>query len=182
MKIKYVTGSSDKFSFAKRMLEQNNIKLEQIILDIPEIQGEDYIEISIDKANKAFQILKEPLFITDTSWEIECLKGFPGPYMKSISKWFDASDYFNLFIGKKNRNVKILDTIVYIDKEGFKIFECHLLCNFSEIELPASEGGTVLHRIVKFKDKYIREYTKNNLPIPGEDIAWKQFAEFLKSK
>ena len=94
--VKYVTGNTNKLNFAKRMLSVFKIEIKQISLDIDEIQGENYLDISIDKAKKAFAIVGEPLFITDSAWEIPSLKGFPGPYMKSISKWFEIEDFLNL--------------------------------------------------------------------------------------
>ncbi len=177
MKIKYVTGNANKYNFAKRMLP--TFEVEQVILDIPEIQGENYLEISIDKAKKAFQILQEPLFITDTSWEVPGLKGFPGPYMKSVSKWFEAQDFLNLMRDKKDKSIKLIDNIIYIDKSGVKNFECVLVGEFAEDVLEGD--GTVIHNLVKFGDKYIREYTKENAVIPGEGLAWEKFVEFLNN-
>jgi len=180
MKINYVTGNKNKFAFAERMLEHAGIILEQKNLDIPEIQDSDYHKISIDKAKKAFEILQEPLFITDSSWEIPALNGFPGAFMKYVNNWFTALDWLNLMKDKTDRKILAIDNIVYIDKNGWKKFEWVL-----EGEI-ANEtyhiGSNELHKIVKFDGKYIEENNISGEKIQGEGKVWGEFAEFLKSK
>jgi non-canonical purine NTP pyrophosphatase (RdgB/HAM1 family) len=103
MKIKYVTGNQIKINFAKKQLDKYNIEIEQVRLEIDEIQSEDKFAVTTDKAQKAFEILKSPLFVTDTFWEIPALNGFPGAYMKYVNKWFSSEDFLALMKNKENR-------------------------------------------------------------------------------
>ncbi len=49
-------------------------------LDIPELRSEDIEKISRQKARYAYDILQKPLIVDDTSFSIDALNGFPGPY------------------------------------------------------------------------------------------------------
>jgi hypothetical protein len=134
------------------------------------------------KAEEVFAKLQQPLFITDTSWEILSLGGFPGPYMKSISKWFKAEDWLNLMKGKDDRTIKAIDIIVYIDKDVKKVFTANLNCEFASALISGFEDYSTIHRLVKCEGKYICEYTSKGEGLPNESKAWEEFAEFLKSK
>jgi non-canonical purine NTP pyrophosphatase (RdgB/HAM1 family) len=182
MKINYVTGNKKKLKFANLTLKKFGIEVEQKELEVHEIQGENYLEISIKKAEEAFRQLQEPLFITDTSWEVPALSGFPGPYMKSISKWFRVEDWLNLMKDKKDRTINVIDIIVYIDKEITKIFTSNLNCEFATEPASGFEDYSIIHRLVKCEGKYICEYTSKGEGLPKESKAWEEFAEFLKSK
>jgi XTP/dITP diphosphohydrolase len=181
MKINYVTGNKNKLRFANLMLNKFGIEVEQNELEIHEIQGENYLEISTKKAEEAFAKLHEPLFITDTSWEIPALSGFPGPYMKSISKWFKAGDWLNLMKDKNDRTINAIDTIVYVDKNLKKVFTANLNCEFATEPVSGFEDHSTIHRLVKCEGKYICEYTSKGEGLPNESKAWEEFAGFLKS-
>ena len=57
------------------------IKINHIDLDLEEIQGTS-IEISTRKVQNAFNIVKTPVIIEDTSLCFNALNGLPGPYIK----------------------------------------------------------------------------------------------------
>ena len=52
-------------------------------LDLPELQGEPE-EIAKSKAREAYNQVKKPVLVEDTSLCFNVLKGLPGPYIK----WF----------------------------------------------------------------------------------------------
>src|SRR2546429_379435 len=118
----YVTGNQSKFENAKNLMKSFGIEIEQDDLYIQEIQSDSAEEITTDKAQKAFEILKKPLFVNDASWIIPALNGFPGPYMKYINEWFVPQDFINLTSGRENRQVILRDTIVYADENFTKTF------------------------------------------------------------
>ena len=66
MKIKYVTGNKIKLDYAQNKLKDFGIELEHVVRDIHEIQSDDKFGVATDKAKKAFEIVQEPLFVTDT--------------------------------------------------------------------------------------------------------------------
>ena len=47
---------------------------------MPEIQGEPE-EIAVEKAKHAYNLVKSPLVVEDTSLGFTALNGLPGPYM-----------------------------------------------------------------------------------------------------
>jgi non-canonical purine NTP pyrophosphatase (RdgB/HAM1 family) len=51
-------------------------------LEIPEIQSLDLKEIVFAKAKAAYAAMGTPVLVEDVSFELGCLKGFPGPFVK----------------------------------------------------------------------------------------------------
>jgi inosine/xanthosine triphosphate pyrophosphatase family protein len=55
-------------------------------MDIPELDSQDLIAISQDKAKKAFEKLKKPLIVDDSGIYFDEYPGFPGPLAKRVFK------------------------------------------------------------------------------------------------
>ena len=51
-------------------------------LEIPEIQSMDLKEIVLAKARSAYAMVGSPVLVEDVSFELDCLNGFPGPFVK----------------------------------------------------------------------------------------------------
>ena len=64
------------------MLFRSLVAPKQELPDVPEIQSDNQEAVSVDKAEKYFQLLKCPLVVMDSGLFIEELKGFPGIYTK----------------------------------------------------------------------------------------------------
>ena len=79
----FITGNSSKFEEAKHIL--NNLDLQQKAIKIDEIQG-DQEAVVIDKANKAFNKVKQPVIVDDTGIYFEAFNNFPGTYTKHLFK------------------------------------------------------------------------------------------------
>lgn len=122
-KLAFVTGNVEKFMLGEQTCRQAGIELEQVKLDIDEIQSENSEAIALDKAGKAFAILGKPLIITDDSWAIPGLGGFPGPYMKSINHWFKPQDLINLTASLEDRTIILTQIIVYVDSGHTQLFQ-----------------------------------------------------------
>lgn len=116
------TGNADKFLTARHVAEKLGIEVIQNNLDIIEIQHEDPEVIALDKAQKAYDIVKAPVVISDDSWSFEGLNGFPGGYMHSMNEWFTSQDFLNLTFPLKNRKVIFTQYIVYQDAHLQKVF------------------------------------------------------------
>jgi hypothetical protein len=102
--------------------------------------------------------------------------------MKSVSKWFKVEDWLNLMKEKKDRTIKAIDIIVYIDKDIKKIFTANINCEFATELISGFEDYSTIHRLIKCEGKYICEYTSKGEGLPNESQAWEEFADFLKSK
>lgn len=107
---------------AKLVCEQNGLSIEQRMLDIPEVQSEDAEEILRDKLYKAYAIVKSPVIVSDDTWEIPALNGFPGPYMKSINHWLSPEDYLRLTRPLEDRTIYLVQHLGFTDGTNVKIF------------------------------------------------------------
>lgn len=122
MKLICATGNFGKFATGRDTLEQYGIELIQNPIDVDEIQGSDYEKIAIDKAKKAYEIIQQPLVVTDDCWDICALNGFPGAYMKEVNGWFSVDDFLTLLKDKNDRSVVLIQNLAYIDRKVIKTF------------------------------------------------------------
>ena len=118
----FSTGNSEKFNIAHMACKAADMQLTQSILDIPEIQGEDPEVIIRDKVQKAFDLLGKPVIVSDDSWNIPGLNGFPGAYMKSIDHWFTSEDFLNLTRPLEDRRIILVQMLAYQDSERQRVF------------------------------------------------------------
>ncbi len=178
--INYITGNPDKVRSANQLLSEFNIEVNQKKVDIDEIQSDSIEEIAIDKAKKAFELIKEPLFVNDAGWLIPALNGFPGPFMKFVNDWFSATDFLNLMKDHENREIILREVTVYIDKDQTKIFTHDV-------------KGTILKEIFegegKSSDKVVsltndgtsiaQANQENNFASAKEQPMWSEFGKWL---
>lgn len=118
----YITGNSSKFATAHNNMQKYGINLEQKVLDVPEIQAETTLEVALDKAQKAFALVGQPLLVSDHGWLVAALNGFPGPYMKYMNEWLNPDNFLALMTGQQNREVVLRQNLIYIDKDIVKDF------------------------------------------------------------
>jgi len=147
----YPTGNSTKFRTAVKVCDTYGISLKQFSLDIPEIQDDDGEVIARDKALRIFEQIQEPLVITDDSWLIPGLKGFPGPYMKYVNHTFTEEDWLRLTLVLADRRIILRQVVVYQDKHQQRLFrldvEALLLkeirgsCEFPHTSIVSFDGG-----------------------------------------
>lgn len=122
MKLFFVTGNAQKFSKGSQICAEHNITLVQKELNIDEVQSEDPKYVAHKKAEAAYKELEQPVLITDDSWEIHGLNGFPGNYAKSINTWLNADDLIRLTRDLKNRAATFRQVVVYQDDVQQKLF------------------------------------------------------------
>jgi XTP/dITP diphosphohydrolase len=122
MELNFVTGNAKKFALAHAVCARKGVKLSQIVLDIDEIQGEDAEHIIRHKAQSAFDLVGKPVVVSDDSWHISGLNGFPGPYMKSMNHWFTTEDFINLTKHLKDRTATVVQLLAYQDELETVVF------------------------------------------------------------
>lgn len=149
-KLLCATGNAQKFALGKTAFDKEGIDLEQVFIDIEEIQSEDSEVILADKARKAFEAVGKPVLVSDDSWSIPALKGFPGPYMKSMNHWLTPSDFLHLMKDKKDRTIYLDQRLAYIDKDGITTFDKRLTGVI--VKSPKGETGPPIMRIVELED------------------------------
>lgn len=123
MGVLYATTNPVKLSQAKAVCAPEGITLEQLVCDIDEIQGEDPKYIALDKAQKVYDYVQKPVIISDDSWAIPALNGFPGAYMKSINTWFSPDDWLRLTRELADRRILLTQIVVFQDASGATLFE-----------------------------------------------------------
>ncbi len=79
-----VTSSPDKAKEFARTLP--DVQIVTRALELPEIQSLSLEEIVRAKASAAFAEIGTPVLVDDVSFEIGCLNGFPGPFVKFFAK------------------------------------------------------------------------------------------------
>ena len=184
----FATGNVEKTAMAKTICEPLGINLEQVNIDIDEIQGEDSDKIIRDKVIKAFEVVKSPVIVSDDSWSIKSLNGFPGPYMKSINEWFSPQDFLNLMKDKKDRSITYIQYLAYMDESVIKIFSNQMpgvvleqprgvnknSPNMTVTVLDADKGRTVAE-VFELGPKAIAERYNNTRDV------WHEFAEWYSN-
>lgn len=122
--ISFATTNQEKVQIAQTICEQSNsgITVQPIVLEIDEIQGEDPEAIVRDKAKRAFEQYGKPIIVSDDSWDIRALNGFPGAYMKSINHWFTPHDFIRLMHGVDDRRITLHQYLAYTDGKITKVF------------------------------------------------------------
>lgn len=80
--VTFVTGNANKLKEVQAIVG-NTLNLIAQPVDLPELQG-DPIYVSKEKARLAYQTLKQPCMVEDTSLCFNALNGLPGVYIK----WF----------------------------------------------------------------------------------------------
>lgn len=113
--IYFSTTNKEKLANAQHVCHLHGIDLESASLDIDEIQGENPVEIVKAKAIAAYEAFGKPIMVSDDSWSIDALRGFPGAYMKSINFWFTTDDFLRLMDGVTDRNVTLDQHLAYYD-------------------------------------------------------------------
>ncbi|MCA9365252.1 MAG: RdgB/HAM1 family non-canonical purine NTP pyrophosphatase [Candidatus Moranbacteria bacterium] len=114
-----ITGNENKAREIKEILQ---IEIEAIDLDIPEIQSLNVEEVAREKALSAYQKLKRPLIVDDTSLSIDAWNGLPG----TLITWFLGSvgshGIEKMLESEKNRKASVSTCIGYADENGAKTF------------------------------------------------------------
>lgn len=179
--ILYITGNEAKVQAAQSVLEDYHIFVEQKKLTIDEIQHADIIEVAIDKAKKAYEIIQKPLVVNDSGWKIPSLNGFPGAYMKDVNRWFGPEDWIRLMEGKNDKSIVLEDVTIYYDGIILKTFIEQRRGYF--VNHWAGQSLTGLDKVISFVEtgETIAERNDKNLPSAAEQTTvWDAFGTWYK--
>jgi XTP/dITP diphosphohydrolase len=178
----FVTSNEHKVLTAKAVCNRYGFSFERKNLDFIEIQSDKGEEIAIQKVQDAYQAFKEPVAITDDSWHIPGLRGFPGPYMKYINQWFKADDFLRLTSQLTDRRIIMEHIIVYKDDKVERVFKADI----SGTLLKESRGkSTIPHfSVISFDGgkKSVAETELSGVTDISKHInAWDYFCKWLGS-
>ncbi|TAK94100.1 hypothetical protein EPO05_06725 [Patescibacteria group bacterium] len=179
----FSTGNDSKYQTAQAVCTEYAIKLEQNTLEIDEIQGEDPEKIVTDKVNKAYDLLKKPVIVSDDTWVIPGLNGFPGSYMKSMNHWFQPQDFINLTLSLTDRRIFLVGYLAYKDEKLTKLF--YQKREGILLEEPRGKHEPASHKVISMvgdNGLSIAEVYDKGLARSERDVAkiWHEFAEWFR--
>jgi XTP/dITP diphosphohydrolase len=126
MELYFVTGNTGKYLSLKNSCLKYNINLEQIDLEIDELEVNDVSKVSLDKAFKAYEILKKPCIVEDSGFYINSYPGkemYPGTLVKRSGISSDISSLLEVMKNVDDRTCSFVSCITYYDGVEFKQFE-----------------------------------------------------------
>ncbi|HAN09074.1 MAG TPA: tRNA preQ1(34) S-adenosylmethionine ribosyltransferase-isomerase QueA [Clostridiales bacterium] len=134
--IYFVTGNKGKVISMQNHVGKYGIKVEQYKLKMEEIQSDNVEDISVHKAQQAFNILKKPVIVEDSGFFIECFNGFPGVYIKYILNTIGINGILDMMKEKENRRCTFKSVLTFIDDQGVpRTFK------------DDGDGGTIAHEV-----------------------------------
>ena len=186
--IYFATSNKEKIQIAQTVCAEAGIAIQPVALDIDEIQGEDPELIVRDKAQRAYEQLGMPVVVSDDTWDIPSLKGFPGAYMKSINYWFTSDDFLRLMKGVKDRKIILHQYLAYTDGNVTEVFKNDIpgqiineargknekSPNMTVIVLDSDNGKTIAEVFEQGEDAVVARY--KNRP-----DAWHGFVEWYEN-
>lgn len=121
--LNFVTNNREKITDIKKMLG-DFFELKFITdLELIEIQDLSVEEVALFKAKQAFELVKQPVAVSDSGLEITSLKNFPGALVKFVNTTIGQEGLVKLLEGSKNREAFFVAAIAYYDKDiGPKVF------------------------------------------------------------
>lgn len=181
MELFFITGNQIKVQEAQKYCE--GITFIQQKIELQEIQNSDIAAIALDKAQKAFEITKKPLVVSDNGWLIPAIKGFPGPFMKYINQWFEPQDFLNLMLYKTDRTIIARDVIVYMDKHGHHVIQRDMSGKI--LYTPKGASGHSLDKVISFSPsgKSIAEFKdEGGFGFDDTENAWHLLSQWVKTE
>lgn len=179
----FVTSNDHKALTAQAVCDQFGLAFDRQNIDLVEIQADNGEVIAADKALQAFETFKRPVAVTDDSWNIPGLNGFPGPYMKYINQWFKTEDFLRLTKDLKDRRLFMRHIIAYRDSQTEKIFSAEIACTLlKEIRGTSQIPHFALVSLDGKRSIAEAETTSNTSAFASLPNAWHKFGEWFSSK
>ena len=122
----FATSNNGKVESLRRALDHVglNVTVKQEQLSLIEPQADTAIEVAKVKAHQAYALTSGAVLVDDSSFHIEALNGFPGPYAKYVNDTIGAEGYLKVMYGLANRSAFFLNMLVFVDLDGSEhVFE-----------------------------------------------------------
>lgn len=172
-----------KVAIATETCGRHDVSFARKHVDLIEIQSDSGEVIASHKAEQAYQLIKAPIAITDDSWLIPALGGFPGPYMKYINQWLRPEDILRIMYGLTDRRIILRQIVVYQDKHGQKMFSCDIPGLL--LEEARGTASIPLFSVISFdggKHSAAEQTRDGYTSIQDHKTAWDDVCEWLKNR
>ena len=118
-KLTFITGNAAK---AKYLADYSHFSVEHVKLDLKEIQSLDTTEVAVDKAKRAYEILKSPVLVEDGSLVFNAMKPLPGPLIKWFYETLGNHGLVKMVDGLGDRNATSEVVFALCDETGVHPF------------------------------------------------------------
>lgn len=188
----FATSNAGKLATLRRHFEIEGLGLATTSqgLDLIEPQADTAAEVALAKAKQAYDLLQQPVLVDDSSFHIEALGGFPGPYVKYMIDSIGAEGIMKFMEGQINRRAYFSSTLVFVDEVGkSRVFEdktegeivnlidpndhTEAWSDLWKIFSPTGRSGKTLSQLTAAELKKFRTGQSNS--------AYAQFARWLKA-
>lgn len=116
--INFVTNNEGKVKTMQSHIQKYGFDVIQTKLALVEPQAANAEAVALSKAMQAFKVLKQPVVVEDSSFHIDELKGFPGPYIKYVLQTLGVEGLLKLTEHLKKRTCRFTSALAYIDSDG----------------------------------------------------------------
>lgn len=174
MIVPFATRNARKLGEATLGCQLFGVSIEQAEVAFQEIQSKDPVGIALHKSLQAFDQLRKPVVVADTFWAIPALNGFPGAYMKEVTRWFGPQDFINLLLPYQDKRIRLTETVVYRDDEQHRIFSGEY---WGVISSTPRGRGIPIEQVVEINGQTIAERrNQGHYSHEPEDFVWSEFA------
>lgn len=183
--ILFATGNSRKINEARATLAPYGMDVEPVKVTIDEIQHYDPAEITKAKARAAYAVTGCPVVVSDTSWSIPALGGFPGGYMKDVSSWWQAENWLDIMAKQEDKRILCLEHVAYFDGQNVRHFEEVYEGRFIDEARGRYHDEESFERVViLYGNKTMAEQLADGeIASAGETLGhWQQFAEWFSAE
>lgn len=185
-KILFATKNQRKINEANDTLEEYGISVETVSVKTNEIQHHDPAEITKAKARAAFDVLKAPVVVSDTSWSIPALGGFPGGYVKDVGIWWSEQDWLNIMAGHEDKSIILWEHLAYYDGKDLVYFSQSYDGAFlNKAQGPVMNEDVSFERLVSLDGTLSLAEGQANRIHKGEKkqlAHWQKFGEWFNNK
>lgn len=178
----FATSNARKIEEANSTLAKFDVITKPAKIDIDEIQHHDSVEITKAKARAAYGVVHKPVVVSDTSWEILALGGFPGGYMKDVSRWFKAEDWLALMSRHNDKTIFCHEHVAYFDGEDLQHFAASYKGRFiNEPRGRVDEGESIEQVVILYGGLTLAEYlAQGSIASAGEVLKhWQKFGAWF---
>ena len=116
----FATGNSGKVATLRKHLAIDGLEVAvvQQSLDLIEPQASTASEVAGVKARQAYDQIRKPVLVDDSSFHIAALGGFPGPYIKYMLETVGARGIVKFMEGQTDRRAYFMSSLVFVDENG----------------------------------------------------------------
>lgn len=181
----FATGNSRKIAEANHTLARFGIEVLSQRVEIEEIQHRDPVEVTKAKAVASYNATGEPTVVSDTSWSIPALRGFPGAYMKDIAAWLAPEDWVGLMSRHEDKRIFCHEHVAYYDGTLLQHFQADYEGRFVDTPRGRDHDEESFEKLaILYGDKTMAEQLADgDIASAGEDLRhWELFGEWFSTR